>query len=352
MQNIIRVGVDLAKSVFQVHAVDEHEHVIVNKPIRPNQFLQWCLRLPKSCIIAFEASAGAHHWGRTLSPHGFNVRIYPAHLVAPYRRQGRTGKNDANDSAAICEAASRPHLPTVPIKTAEQQSVLVVHSMREGFKEERTACINRIRGWLAEFGITVSKSPNKLSEALPYILEDAENTLTMQLRTAIIRERDHWEYLEGQMAWCDEQILEHGRQNALVKKAERILGIGKIGASALIAGVGDMRQFKRGSQLGAWLGLTPRQHSSGGKLSMGGITKRGNIYLRMLLIQGAKSVVLGRHTAKDPITRWARLLKERIGWQKAAVALANKNARILWAICVKEREYNVEYVSVNPLKSA
>ena len=247
---IVRVGADLAKSVIQVHAVDTSGKRVTNRALPRDKFIAWCAQLPAGCLIAMEASSSAHHWARKLALLGLDARIIAAHLVSPYRLQGKSGKNDANDAAAICEAASRPSMHFVPIKTTAQQGMLCVHRLREGLKEERTASTNRIRGLLAEFG--------------------------------------------------------------------------------------------------AWLGLTPRQNSSGGKNNLGGITKRGDMYLRMLFIQGAKSVVMTAHTRDDPISQWVFKLREKSGWQKAAVAMANKNARILWAVMTKGQSFDARHVSIKP----
>lgn len=227
-----------------------------------------------------------------------DARIVAAHLVTPFRRQGTSGKNDANDAAAICEVSARPGAHFVPIKSVEQQSVLCVHRLREGLKEECTACINRIRGLLAEFGLVIPQGPDAL-----------------------------------QMSLHD------------------LLGIGPVTASAVVATVVDFKQFDNGAQFGAWIGLTPRQHSSGGKSKLGRITKRGDTYLRTLLIQAAKSAVLTAHRRSDKNSDWLLKLRERSGWQIAAVALPNKNARILWAIMTKGEDFDVNHRSDKPAGS-
>jgi transposase len=262
--------------------------------------------------------------------------------------QGKRGKNDANDAAAICEAAGRPHMRFVPIKTLEQQAQLAVHRLREGYKEERTACINRIRGLLAEFGLVFAQSPEALRRALPEALEDAANDLPGVARLALQRAQLQWEELDGHIAWCDERIAVHLRSDEQAQAALQLCGIGPVTASALAASVGDFRQFKSGAQFGAWLGLVPSQNSSGGKASLGGITKRGDEYLRTLLVQGAKSAVMTAHKRSDRISQWLVQLTARVGWQKAVVALANKNARILWAVLAKGRRFDPNHVSVKP----
>lgn len=348
MSEITRVGVDLAKAVIQVNAVDAAGKLVTNRQLSRDKFLPWCAQLPAGCTVAMEGCAGAHHWARKVVALGLNVKIIPAHLVTPYRLQGKGGKNDANDAAAVCEAASRPNMHFIPAKTTVQQGLLCVHRLREGLKEERTACINRIRGMLAEFGLVVAKSPDKLTENLTGLLEDASNDLSGVARLVIQEAYAHWKEIDERIKWCDQRINAHVKDDAQAKVAKDLIGVGPITASAVVATVGDFRQFKNGAQFGAWLGLTPRQNSSGGKNSLGGITKRGDMYLRSLLIQGAKSAVMTAHKRDDPISKWLHQLREKSGWQKAAVAMANKNARILWALMVKGSSFDPRHVSVKP----
>ena len=236
----------------------------------------------------------------------------------------------------------------VPIKTAEQQGLTMLHRQREGFKEDRTACINRIRGALAEAGLVFGKSPKVLRAVLPDVLEGASNELSGMARLVLQEAFELWRQLDEHMRWCDRQIGQHVRNSAQAKRAARITGIGEVGASAFTAAVGDFGQFKSGAQFGAWLGLVPRQNSTGGKASLGRITKRGDDYLRTLLIQGAKSAVMSAQKRDDPNSRWAQQLAARVGWQKACVAMANKNARILWAVMTREEGFDAQHVSVKP----
>ena len=344
----VRVGVDLAKRVIQVHVVDGAGRVLTSRALARDKFVAWCAQLPAGCVVAMETSSSAHHWARKLIALGLDARIIAAQLVSPYRKQGASGKNDANDAAAICEAASRPQMHFVPVKSIEQQSMLCVHRLREGFKAERTACINRIRGLLAEFGLVFAQSPAALHAVLGDVLEDAANEMNTLARLVLQRAQAQWRELEAHIAWCDERIAAHAHANDAVKKAATLLGIGPVTASAVVATVGEFTQFRNGAQFGAWIGLVPRQHSSGGKNNLGGITKRGDTYLRSLLIQGAKSAVMTAHKRSDPISRWAAALRERAGWQKAVVALANKNARILWAVMTKGEAFDARHVSVKP----
>jgi transposase len=344
----VRVGVDLAKRVIQVHAVDAAGRVVTSKALTRDKFMAWCAQLPPGCLVAMEASSSAHHWARKLIAMGLDARIMSAQLVAPYRIQGRTGKNDANDAAAICEAASRPQMRFVSVKSVEQQSMLCVHRLREGLKADRTACINRIRGLLAEFGLVFPQSPRALQEVLSAVIEDAANEMGTLARLSLQRAQAQWRELDEHLAWCDERIAAHRKDNDAVKTCASLIGVGPVTASALVATVADFKQFDSGAQFGAWVGLTPRQHSSGGKNNLGGITKRGDTYLRTLLIQGAKSAVMTAHQRNDRISRWVTALRERSGWQKAAVALANKNARIIWAVMAKGVAFDADHVSIKP----
>ena len=345
---VARVGVDLSKRVFQVHAVDRGGRVLVAKPMSPERFFAWCAELPAGCAVAMEACGGAHHVARRLRLLGVDARLIAGHFVTPYRMAGRSGKNDANDAAAICEAAGRPHMRFVPVKTAAQQGQLAVHRLREGFKEERTALINRIRGLLAEFGLVFHQSPEALRKVLAEVIEDGANELPGVARLALQRAHLHWIDIELQMTWCDERIASHVQSDDRAKAAATLQGIGPVTASALVASVGDFGQFANARQFGAWLGLVPSQNSTGGKASLGRITKRGDDYLRTLLIQGAKSAVMSAGKRGDRISRWLVQLKERVGWQKAVVALANKNARILWAVLTRGLAFNPDHIPDPP----
>jgi transposase len=349
MAPVARVGVDLSKRLYQVHAIDRAGRIVVAKPLSADRFFAWCTELPAGCLIAMEACGGAHHVARRLRLLGIDVRLIAGHFVTPYRMAGKSGKNDANDAAAICEAAGRPQMRFVPVKSTDQQGHLAVHRLREGYKVERTALINRIRGLLTEFGLVFPQSPEALRKVLTDVLEDASNELPGVSRLALQRAHLHWINLDVEMKWCDERIAAHVRSDAQATKAAALYGIGPIGASALVAAVGDFSQFANARQFGAWLGLVPRQNSTGGKASLGPITKRGDDYLRTLLIQGAKSAVTTAGKRSDGISRWLVQLKLRVGWQKTAVALANKNARILWAVLTRSQAFDPTHVPPVPM---
>ena len=348
MALIVRVGVDLAKTVIQVHAVDAAGRRVVSRALKRGQFIAWCQQLPAGCLVAMEACTSAHHWARKLRAMGLECRLIAANFVSPYRMEGKSGKNDMTDAAAICEAASRPTMRFVPIKSCEQQGVMSLHRVRERLKEERTACINRIRAVLAEHGLVFGKSAKTLRAVVVDVIEDASNELSARARLVVQRALEHWRELDEHMRWCDQQVGQHVRNSPEAKRAAKIIGIGELGASALVAGVGDFRQFKAGHQLGAWLGLVPSQNSSGGTARLGRITKRGDDYLRTLLIQGAKAAVMSAGKRDDPISRWLVQLTARVGWQKACVAMANKNARILWAVMTREQGFDARHVSEKP----
>ena len=346
---IARVGVDLAKLLIQVHAVDAAGRRVVARALKRDQFIAWCMQLPAGCLVAMEACSSAHHWARKLRALGLDARLIAANFVSPYRMEGKSGKNDMTDAAAICEAASRPTMRFVAVKTCEQQGVMSLHRVREGLKEDRTACINRIRGVLAEFGLVFGKSPKVLRAALADVIEDASNELSTTARLVVQRAFEQWREIDEHMRWCDSQVGQHVRNTPAAKRVAKIIGIGELGASALVASIGDFKQFKSGHQLGSWLGIVPSQNSSGGKTSLGRITKRGDEYLRTLLIQGAKAAVMSADKRKDPISLWLVQLTARVGWQKACVAMANKNARILWAVMTRDQGFDPSHVSVKPL---
>ena len=346
---IARVGVDLAKLLIQVHAVDAAGRRVVARALKRDQFIAWCMQLPAGCVVAMEACSSAHHWARKLRALGLDARLIAANFVSPYRMEGKSGKNDMTDAAAICEAASRPTMRFVAVKTCEQQGVMSLHRVREGLKEDRTACINRIRGVLAEFGLVFGKSPKVLRAVLADVIEDASNELSTTARLVVQRAFEQWREIDEHMRWCDSQVGQHVRNTPAAKRAAKIIGIGELGASALVASIGDFKQFKSGHQLGSWLGIVPSQNSSGGKTSLGRITKRGDEYLRTLLIQGAKAAVMSADKRKDPISLWLVQLTARVGWQKACVAMANKNARILWAVMTRDQGFDPSHVSVKPL---
>ncbi len=335
--NITTVGIDLAKSVFQVHGVDERGKVLLRKTVKRSDLVKMFASLPQ-CLIGMEACGGAHDWARQLMSLGHTVKLMAPQFVKPYVK---TNKNDASDAEAICEAVARPNMRFVPVKNIEQQTVLAVHRARQGFVVERTAQGNQIRGLLYELGIVIPKGIRYIERQLPQILEDAENGLPPISRSLFARLFEHFRQLGTQVKELENQIKAWHRENEASGRLEAIPGVGALTASALVASVGDAKAFKSGRQLAAWLGLVPRQNSSGGKERLLGISKRGDTYLRTLLIHGARAVLFHRMGKSEHQDGWLMKLRARRNPNVAAVALANKNARVVWALLAHQREYQV-----------
>ena len=332
------IGIDLAKNVFQVHGADEKGKAVLKKQLKRTQLLAFFANL-RPCRIGMEACGSAHYWARKLEGLGHTVQLIAPQYVKPFVKRN---KNDAADAEAICEAMARPNMPAVPIKTIEQQAILSVHRARQGFVKARTAQANQIRGLLAEYGIVIAKGLGNIAKRVPQILEDGENDLPGSFRLLIGRLADHLKALDRQVGELEAQIQLWHRENGASQKLAKIPGIGPMTASAMAASIGDARNFKSGRQLAAWLGIVPRQHSSGGKSTLLGISKRGDSYLRTLLIHGARALirVAERKPQADP---WLRNLLARRHKNVAAVALANKNARTIWALLAHDRDYEAGY---------
>jgi len=333
--NIKRIGIDLAKQVFQLHGVDSHEKVALRKQLRRAQMLDYFKKLPP-CLIGMEACSSAHYWGRELQKLGHTVKLMAPQFVKPYVK---SNKNDANDAEAICEAVARPNMRFVAIKTIAQQDTQAMHRIRSELVQQRTAKVNQIRGLLAEYGIVVGRRVDVLRHALPQLLEDADNGLTADFRVLLEGLKQDLVTLDERVDDLDKSIKTLANNNPAAKRLQQIPGIGPMIATALICAIGDGKQFKRGRDMAAWLGLTPRQHSSGGKDRLLGISKRGDAYLRTLLIHGARSALIVADKKEDPRSRWLQNLCSRRNKNIAAVALANKNARIAWALLSKATDY-------------
>ncbi len=288
------------------------------------------------CLIGMETCGSAHYWARELEKMGHTVKLMAPQFVKPYVK---SNKNDANDAEAICEAVARPTMRFVAIKTIEQQDIQAVHRIRSELVQQRTAKGNQIRGLLSEYGLVMGQRIEVLRKALPLLLEDAENGLTIDFRTLLEGLQQDLITLDERVDEMDKKIRLLASSNEDAKRLQQIPGIGPITATALICAIGDGKQFKRGRDLAAWLGLTPRQHSSGGKDRLLGISKRGDAYLRTLLIHGARSVLRVAGNKEDPRSRWIQSLCGRRNKNIAAVALANKNARIVWALLTKKTDF-------------
>jgi transposase len=336
---ITTVGIDLAKNVIQIHGVDERGKTVLRKQLKRAQVASFFATL-EPCLIGMEACGSAHHWARKLQGFGHTVRLMAPQFVKPYVK---TNKNDVADAEAICEAVGRPNMRFVPLKTTEQQGVLAVHRARQGFVKARTAQANAIRGLLGEFGIVIPQGMSALAKRVPEILEDGENGLSGSFRQLLQRLMEHLKELDRQVGELEREIQVWHRENEASCKLAKVPGIGPITASALVASVGDAKNFANGRQMAAWLGLVPRQHSSGGKPALLGISKRGDSYLRTLLVHGARSVVRYAEGKTNPAADWLKSLLARRNTNVAVVALANKNARIAWALLAHDREFRSDY---------
>lgn len=344
---ITTIGLDLAKALFQIHGVTEHGKVAVRKQLKRAEMATYFANL-EPCLIGMEACGSSHYWARKLEGYGHTVKLMAPQFVKPYVK---TNKNDMADAEAICEAVSRPNMRFVPKKTVEQQAILSVHRARQGFVKARTAQGNQIRGLLSEFGIVIPQGIRSIMKQVPEILEDGENGLPGMMRNLIDRLTENLKEMERQVKELEAQIQLWHRENAASRKLAEIPGLGPITASAIVATVGDAREFKNGRQLAAWMGLVPKQHSSGGKQNLLGISKRGDTYLRTLMIHGARAVIRFAETKADPDS-WLRKVMSRRNKNVAAVALANKNARIVWALLAKDRMFRLDYAAAAVVATA
>ena len=335
------VGIDLAKNVFQIHVVDEHGKTVLRKQLKRAQLVTHFSNLTP-CLIGMEACGGAHHWARKLQALGHEVKLMAPQYVKPYVK---TNKNDMADAEAICEAVGRPNMSFVSVKNIEQQSVLAMHRARQGFVKMRTLQSNQIRGLLSEFGLIVPKGLAHVFNRVPELIEDATNELTGGFRQVVDRLMESLKFVDKQVKEMERDIKAWHAQSEASCKIEDIPGVGPLTASAYVASVGDVKTFKNGRQVSAWVGIVPKQHSSGGKERLLGISKRGDSYLRTLLIHGARAAILAnerkRGTANEDV--WLSKLVARRNKNVAAVALANKNARTMWALLAHDTKYQAGY---------
>ena len=335
------VGIDLAKNVFQVHGVDQWGKPVLRRQLKRKDVVSFFANLPP-CVIGMEACGSAHFWARKLSELGHTVRLMPPQFVKPYVK---TNKNDRNDAEAICEAVGRPNMRFVPVKTASMQAVLALHRARQGFVKARTAQANQIRGLLAEFGIVIAKGIGHIDVRLPEILEDGDNGLPGMMRELLQRLGQNLKDMDRQVGETERQIKLWHQDNEQSCKLEAIAGIGPITASAMVAMLGDAKSFKTARQVPAWLGMVPRHEGTGGKARLGPISKRGDVYLRTLLIHGARAVITAFQRKPNQADGWLKRLLARRNKNIAAVALAAKTARIAWALLAHERSYQHDYVA-------
>lgn len=335
MMNITVLGIDLAKNVFQLHGVDTAGKAIVKKQLTRARLAEFVMNLPP-CLIGMEACASSHYWARKFQQSGHEVKLISPQFVKPYVKSNKTDRNDAE---AICEAVARPNMRFVAIKSSEQQDIQAIHRVRSGLVQRRTALANQIRGLLGEYGIVIPQGIKKLHKQLPLILEDAQNGLSDLARELFADLYEQIKEVDKHVKQYDVKLEQLSDQSEVCQRLKQIPGVGALSATAMVASVGNAKVFKNGREMAAWLGLVPRQHSSGGKSLLLGISKRGDRYLRTLLIHGARAIMSRVNKTKDPQNSWLKQLMERRGNNKASVALANKNARVIWALMAKGSNY-------------
>jgi len=328
MKEVTTIGLDLAKNVFQVHGVDGSGRTMIRRQLRRGQVLPFFKKLPP-CLVGMEACATSHYWAREIRELGHEVRMMPARYVKPYVKRN---KNDMADAEAICEAVTRPTMRFVPIKTPEQQSILVLHRTRDLFVRQRTMLINALRAHLAEFGIVAGVGRNGLEKLLEVIENGRDERVPPEARDCLLALRDQLALVKQQILGADRRILAWHRASEVSRRLDDIPGVGPLIATALVSSIPDPHAFRSGRDLAAWIGLVPRQNSTGGKERLGKISKAGNRYLRRLLVVGALSVI--RRAKQLGYTRrpWLSRLLERRSTKVAAIALANKMARTAWAM--------------------
>jgi len=331
----------LAKNVFQVHGVDERGKSLLRRQLKRKDVVSFFANL-SPCVIGMEACGSAHFWARKLSELGHTVRLMAPQFVKAYVK---TNKSDRNDAEAICEAVGRQNMRFVAVKTAAMQAVLALHRARQGFVKARTAQANQIRGLLAEFGIVIAKGIGHIDVRLPEILEDGDNGLPGMMRELLQRLGENLKNMDREVGEIERQIKLWHRDNEQSCKLEAIAGIGPITASAMVATLGDAKSFKNARQVPAWLGIVPRHEGTGGKAKLGTISKRGDVYLRTLLIHGARAVITAYERKPDQTDGWLKRLLVRRNKNIAAVALAAKNARVAWALLARERSFQYDYVA-------
>jgi len=329
------IGIDLAKSIFQVCGVNQAGKRHFNRQLRRAKLMAFLLQHPDA-TIAMEACSGSNYWGRTLQQHGFKVMLIPPQHVKPFVKGN---KNDRNDAFAITEAARRPNLKCVEPRTLAQTDMIQVHRVLDRMTRQRTALINQIRGFLNEYGIVVAQGKERLLTAMPDLLEDAENGLTPSSRALFQRMLEQWRQANEAIKQIEKGLKGQAKTDDDAQRLMKMRGVAVKISTATIAHAGNGHGYSSGRHFSANLGLVPREHSSGGQQRLGGITKRGNQYLRRLLIQGAWSVIRNVDKNDDRLSRWARQLVERRGKHKAVVAVANKMARIMWSMLYHQTEY-------------
>lgn len=332
---ITTVGLDIAKNIFHAHGVDKNGKIVFQKPLKRKQLLPFFANLNR-CVIGIESCASSHYWQRQLEKCGHEVRLISPQFVTPYVK---SNKNDARDAEAICEAVSRPNMRFVPRKSVEQHDIQMIHRVRSRLVKQRTALANQIRGLLGEYGIIIPQGIAHIRKQIPLILEDGENELTPLSREIFFGLYEELLEFDKQITCFDQRLKRLARANTDCQKLQAIPGIGPTIATALLMSVGSAKEFKNGRHMAAWMGLVPKQHSSGGKSRLLGISKRGDSYLRTLLVHGARAVASKVKNNPQHENQWLYKLIERRGLNKACVAYANKMARQAWVLLTKDEVY-------------
>lgn len=328
MRDVTRLGIDLAKDVFQLKGVNAKGETILERRLSRKKLLPFIAKLPVTTIV-MEACGGANHWCRTFAKHGHTTeQISPQH-VKPYVRGN---KNDKNDTGGIIIASNQLDMPRVATKTLEQQDIQIIHREREYLMKDRTGIVNQIRGFLLEYGVFIKKGVTNVYKEVPYILEDGSNELTHRARASIKRLYDRLKEIDKHIILLDREIDDICKQSKECQRLLKLKGIGPVTASIIFATMGDAKQFKNGRHFAAFLGLVPKEHSSGNKQKLMGISKRGNTYIRNMLIHGGRAVVNAAKKKTDEYSLWVKRIRDERGYNKATVAVANKNARHIWAM--------------------
>lgn len=333
--NVTTIGLDLAKQVFHVVGADVHGKVVLRKRMKRAQVLRYFANL-SVCVVGIEACGGGHYWARELRGQGHDARLINPRFVTPYRRGE---KNDYNDAAALCEAVARPRMRFVPVKDVAQQDLQALHRLRDGLIRQRTVWINRARGLLGERGVVLARGVTAFRRAMPALLEDGDNGLSELFRELLAEQYAQVVQLDKRIAVYDKRLATLAVTEDSCRRLQGIPGIGPVVATALVAAVGDARVFRNGRQLAAWVGLVPRQHSTGGRPRLLGISKRGDKHLRTLLIHGARAVVRHAGGKNDRLSCWVQRLQAMRGTNVATVALANKLTRIAWVVLSRGESY-------------
>ncbi len=331
------VGIDLGKTTFHLVALDDNGKVLLKKKFTQKQLIVFTANM-QSSLIGMEACAGAHFLGRALRAQGHDVKLIPAQFVKPFVK---SNKNDFIDAEAIAEAVDRQNMRFVSIKTDDQLDLQALHRVRERVMQRRTAVINQIRAFLLERGMVFAKSPIRLREAIPSVLENVEEDLTPRMRNLIAMMWSEWKELERQLEEMNAEVERIASSDAACQRLRQIPGIGPLVATAIVASIGNGSAFRKGREFAAWMGLVPRQHSTGGRVRLYGISKRGNRYLRMILVHGARAVVLRSKRDRIAMGAWLTSLEGRAPRNVSIVAMANKLARIAWAVLSTGQDYRV-----------